>query len=120
MIFAGIGMLICAALLSAYYYREDQRAAENSERLLQELRAQVETEVVEENIQERPTPDFFYREEDTKDADEDAVDTETVDRLSHTDAGVWTSCTDGWLGGSRHGWIRHDECCFRRCHLGRR
>lgn len=70
MIFAGTAMLICAALLSAYYYREDRRAAESSERLLYELRTQVGIEAVCEEAQERPSPEVFRCEADTKKTDE--------------------------------------------------
>lgn len=77
---AGVGMLMCAALLAAYYYWEDQCAAENSERLLQELQAQIETGVVEEKEQERPVPETFHHGADTKDIEESAVDEQTAEQ----------------------------------------
>lgn len=85
MIFAGAGMLMCAMVLAAYYCREDQRAAESSERLLHELQVQFGTETVSEEAWERPAPEVFRRDADTKKTDERAGDTRTAEQHADTE-----------------------------------
>lgn len=79
MTFAGIGMLICAAVMAMYYYREDQRAAESSAQLLQELRVQAGTETEAAEEEERPLPEVIHREAE-KDTDEGAEDAEPAEQ----------------------------------------
>lgn len=82
MTLAGIGMLICAAIMAVSYYREDQRAAESSAQLLQELRAlvEIETGTAAEESQEHPLPEVFRSETRTKDADGNAGDAEDAEQ----------------------------------------
>lgn len=82
MTFAGIGMLICAAIMAVSYYREDRRAAESSAQLLQELRAQIETETgtAAEESQEHPLPEVIHHEADITDTDGNAGDAEDAEQ----------------------------------------